>query len=424
MLDRTIAPEFQEIQEVFFPEAEVLTLPNQTPLFIINEGQQPVMRLDISLPAGSWFEQKNGVSFFTTKTLGEGTTRLSNLEISELLDSYGASLEYSQGLERVSLTLYCLNKFLPQVLPLIRTLLEDAVFPDESVEIFRNISRQNLQINLEKTGFVASQTFRQRLFGQSHAYGRILDDEGIQQIHRQDLIDFYTQCFQHKKYTLFLAGNIGDTEIGLVQQILGENILNSAASAPSQSIDSSPAEALLLERPEALQSSIRLGRKLFTRTHDDYFKFLIMNEILGGYFGSRLMKNIREDKGFTYGISSRVNCFTHHGFWLIATDVKKEFTQQTLDEIQKEISFLQNDLVGSTELQTVKNYMAGAFAGSLNTPFEILDRYKTLWMEGLTSDFYRNFIHQLRAVSAEDVRQMAQKYLQPQDLLEVVVGGK
>ena len=149
---------------------------------------------------------------------------------------------------------------------------------------------------------------------------------------------------------------------------------------------------------------------------------IVATEILGGYFGSRLMRNIREEKGFTYGISSSIVPMRQAGYWAIGTDVKKEFAQATLDEIQKEIHRLQTELVPENELETVKNYLAGEFAGSLNTPFEIADRVRLMVLEGLDVEFYSNYIQRLRVVTAEDIQRMANQYWQWEDLQQVIVG--
>jgi zinc protease len=136
------------------------------------------------------------------------------------------------------------------------------------------------------------------------------------------------------------------------------------------------------------------------------------------------MKNIREEKGLTYGISSRLNTLRHEGYFMIGTDVKKEFTQQTLDEIRKEIEILQTVPVEKEELQTVKNFMAGEFAGSLNTAFDVADRQKILILDGLPADFFDRYIEQIHATSAQEVMELAQRHLALDSLSEVVVGGK
>jgi zinc protease len=171
-----------------------------------------------------------------------------------------------------------------------------------------------------------------------------------------------------------------------------------------------------------VQTSIRIGRHLFKRKDPDFYKFIVCNEVLGGYFGSRLMKNIREDKGYTYGISSNLAPLKNAGYWAISTDVKKEFAQATLDEIAKEIKLLQTKLVSVDELQTVQNFMAGEFAASLNTPFEIADRVRLMVLENLEPDFYARYISGVRAITPEQIMEMANKYLNFDDLTQVLVG--
>ncbi|TAG75803.1 MAG: insulinase family protein, partial [Runella slithyformis] len=139
------------------------------------------------------------------------------------------------------------------------------------------------------------------------------------------------------------------------------------------------------------------------------------------YFGSRLVKNIREEKGLTYGISSGLSLLRRDGFWTVSADVKKESVELVFDEIFQEIAELQRNLVPEDELETVKNYLSGEFAGALNTPFEIADRVRLMALENLPLDFYTQHIASLRAVSEEQIRTMAQKYWQSADLLRVVV---
>jgi predicted Zn-dependent peptidase len=224
---------------------------------------------------------------------------------------------------------------------------------------------------------------------------------------------------------VILAGQVGEDDVQHVNKFLGQLVKSQDPVAPSHIPQSDYAgKEILIEKEDSVQSSIRIGRRLFNRHHPDYFKTLVANEILGGYFGSRLMKNIREEKGLTYGISSSLVTLSNDGYFMIGTDVKKEFTQQTIDEIKKEIYRLQTELVGDEELQTVKNFMAGEFAGSLNTAFEVADRRKILLLDGLPADFFNRYIDQIHATTAEDIRYVASTYFKPEDMVEVVVGGK
>ncbi|WP_234736100.1 M16 family metallopeptidase [Tellurirhabdus bombi] len=424
-LDRTLAPAFKTVDEIRVPSVETFILDNEQPVYLVRAGEQPILRLECIFEAGSCYEPLPGISTLSMKMLAEGTRQRSSAQINSYLDRYGAFLESHSGTDRSSLTIYCLNKYLPEVLPLLQELLAESVIPEKELADQINITRQNLQVNLGKNNYLASTLIRQNVFGASHPYGYRQTPETLDAIQQQMVEQFYQQRIQNRPYRIVLAGQVTEMEFTQLNRTLGSQALTpNDADVNLPPIVTTNERTILLEKEESLQSSIRLGRLLFTRQHPDYFPVLVLNEVLGGYFGSRLMKNIREEKGFTYGIWSSLSTFPRAGYWTIGTDVKREFTQQTLDETRKEIRRLQEELVPDEEMDVVKNYMAGSFVGSLNTPFEIADRYKGILLDGLPADYLTTYIDNLRAVSAEQVLEMANKYLQEKDLIEVVVGGK
>lgn len=425
MLDRTISPDFQTIKAINFPPVKAISLSNGIPLYVINVGEQPVIKIEFSFEAGNWQETQNGVSLFTAKMITEGTSKNSSAQISEYFDKFGSFTESGQGLDRANFVIYGLKKHLPSLLPMVQELLQDSVFPEKELDSLKNIQLNSLQVNSEKTSFIANKTFRKTIFGDIHPYGNSLDEIAIEAINQDILLNFYRNYWQEKPFKIFLSGNISDVEIDLMEQYFGGSKLTQAAEKKLL-VSSIPTvnENIVIEKEGAIQSSIRMGKYLMTRKHPDYFPMLLLNEILGGYFGSRLMKNIREEKGLTYGISSNLALFAQAGYFVIGTDVKREFTQQTIDEIHKEIKILQTELVSENELETVKNYMVGSFAGSLNTPFDIADRYKVIFSENLPLDFYKNYIPNIQQISAIQLLETANKYLGLETLTEIVVGGK
>jgi zinc protease len=424
LFDRTKAPVFQTIDTVDLPAVQSLVLDNGVPLHVVSVRQQPVVSLELVFEAGAWQEQTPGTAQFAIKMLAEGTTGRTSAQISDSFDRYGAFLELSSGPDRAGLVVYSLTKHLPAILPLVLELLSEPTFPEKELADLRNISLQSLKVNLEKNSYVANAEFRQRLFGPTHPYGRAQQAALIEAVDQSAVRAFYEAAIGGRPFRILLAGDVGPAEIDLINSVLGQLPTQPNPDLVSAEATAGNALSVVVERAEAVQSSIRLGRLLFTRDHPDFIPMLVTNEVLGGYFGSRLMKNIREDKGFTYGISSSLVSFRHEGYFVIGTDVKKDVTQQTLDEITKEIDRLQTELVPADELQTVQNYMAGEFVGSLNTPFEIADRYKVILLDGMPADFLARYIPNLRAVTAETIRHMARQYLDPATLLEVVAGGK
>lgn len=425
LLDRTVAPDFKVINSINLPETESFVLDNGIPLHVINIGEQPVVRLEVIFDAGNWYEKDQGTSFFAVKMMTEGTSSLTSSQISEAFDKLGAFIDMTHSSDRSGIVVYCLSRFLPEVLGLVKDLIQDSVFPEKELNDLRNITLQNLRVNKEKTAYLASTALRGLLFGATHPYGQRQEEQLIETLPLKAIKSHFEDFIRQGNGTVILAGQVNEGDVARVNEYLGNNDRISLQAVPvHQNTSEYAGQALLIEKEDSVQSSIRIGRRLFNRHHPDYFKMLVTNEILGGYFGSRLMKNIREEKGLTYGISSSVVTLAHDGYFMIGTDVKKEFTQQTIDEIKKEILRLQTELVGEEELQTVKNFMAGEFAGSLNTAFEVADRRKILLLDGLPADFFNRYIDQIHATTAEDVRYIATTYLQPEDMAEVVVGGK
>lgn len=421
-LDRTIPPAFRTIQTVQFPSHQSVMLDNGQPLFVANVGEQPVVRVEVLFEAGTWHEDVDGASFFGVKMLTEGTQKHTSAQISGHFDQIGAFVDLSHTPDRANIMVYGLTKHLGAILEMVSELIHEATYPEKEFNDLRNISLQNLRINLEKNAYVATTTFKERLFGATHPYGKSQNEKSITALSVADLQNFYTNRIKARPFRVFLSGQVGDAEVALVNQYLGQHLV-----VPSPEVNKpleivSQTEPLWVEKADAVQSSVRVGRMLFKRQHPDFYRMIVANEILGGYFGSRLMRNIREEKGFTYGISSSIVPMRQAGYWAIGTDVKKEFAQATLDEIQKEIHRLQTELVPENELETVKNYLSGEFAGSLNTPFEIADRVRLMVLEGLDVEFYSNYIQRLRVVTTEDIQKMANQYWQWEDLQQVIVG--
>lgn len=424
-LDRTIAPDFKVVQTVNLPGPQTYTLDNGIALHVINIGEQPVVRLECIFEAGNWYETKAAASYFAVKMLTEGVEGMTSQEISEAFDQLGAFTELTHTSDRVGIVVYCLSRFLPEVLPLVQKLIRSATFPEKEFEELKNITVQNLKVNREKTAYLATTEFRARLFGVGHPYGQSQSTDEIEVLGMDAVRAHYERFIRNGKFTAVLAGQITEADVQHVNATLGKSSFDiESGNFSFHASERYQGNETIVERPESVQSSIRMGRILFNRHHPDYFKMLVTNEILGGYFGSRLMKNIREEKGLTYGISSHLVTLRNEGYLMIGTDVKKEFTQQTIDEIKKEIARLQTELVGPEELQTVKSFMAGEFAGSLNTAFEVADRRKILLLDSLPANFFNQYIDRVHATTAEDVMEMANSYLRAEDMVTVVAGGK
>jgi zinc protease len=421
ILDRTTPPPAKAIEDIQLAQASSIKLDNKIPLHVINTGKQDVLRLELVFKAGHWFEPKEGVALFTFKMLNEGTKNKSAKDINNYIDQFGSFLDLEPSMDYCTLTLYTLPKHLDNLLPLIKELVYESNFPQEELETFKSIRIQKIRINEQKNNIVASHKFRETLFGRQHPYGRTLSVEAAQSIQREDLVNFHKD-YIIDNFEIILSGKVSEENINSVNKTFGQHQVHTYFKQLQYSPEGA-SEKVLVEKAQSLQSSIRIGKILFTKSHPDYLEMLMVNEILGGYFGSRLMKNIREDKGFTYGISSSILSLKNEGFFILGTDVKKEFTEQTLEEIYKEIQILRNDLVEEEELNTVKNYMLGSFLSSINTPFAIADKFKAIYFNDLDYSYYHNYIKVINNITSKRIQELANQYLNPDSLTEVVIGG-
>lgn len=421
MTNRVLAPEFKKVENIEFRQAQKQLLDNNIPLHIINAGNQPIIRLEIVIPAGSSFESKAGIAYFTSKILQEGSKAKSSKEISRSLDKFGAFLEVNPGNDYTIFTLYTLSKHIPSILPIIQEILFEPSFPESELDILKTIKIQNTKVNLEKTSYLASINLKKNIFGDFHPYGKELLEEEILQIETTDLKKFYQNNF-FNSWDLILSGLITEKEVNEVNKYFGNHKLQKK-NIISSIKPSSTKGRIVISKDDSLQSSIRIGKLQITKAHSDFTKLKVVNEILGGYFGSRLMKNIREEKGFTYGIQSNLVALKQEGYLVIGTDVKKEYTSQTLEEIYKEIKTLQQVPVDHHELETVRNYMTGSFLSEINTPFALADKFKGVYLNGLNYDYYQDLIKTINTITPDEILETAQKYLKPDSMSEVIAGG-
>jgi len=205
---------------------------------------------------------------------------------------------------------------------------------------------------------------------------------------------------------------------------LGKEWRKNGLITPVLEVETSKSRAVFEVMPESLQASIRIGNRLFNRQHPDSHGLSVLNTLLGGYFGSRLMANIREDKGYTYNISSVVDFMQFDGCFYISTEVGNEFAQLALQEIYREMELLQTELVDEEELLMVQNYLMGNFLAALDGPFNVSEVVKIIVSEELPLSFFREGVQNVRDITAEEIQRLAQIYLQRDNMWEVIVGAE
>ncbi|RZL50271.1 MAG: insulinase family protein [Pedobacter sp.] len=422
MLNRSLAPDFVQVNEINFIAPELKKLANGIPVYTFNAGNQELVRVEFIFNNVNWDFNKPLQAVTVNSLINNGTDKLSAKEIAEQVDYYGAFLQTEYGADQITITLYSLNKHLASVLPIVKAILNESNFPQQELDIFIQNQKQKLQVNLQKNDFLARKTFANTIFGNT-AYGSDIAAEDYDAIKREDLLAYYAAAFKADNCTIIAAGKFQEIEFQLLDEFFGGEWKNNEPSVLNKfSYPATAGKVIPIDKPEAVQSAIRMGKIVINRSHPDFPSFQVMNTLLGGYFGSRLMMNIREDKGYTYGIGSGVASLKDAGYFFIATEVGSDVSNAALKEIYKEIDALKNELVGEQELDLVRNYMLGSMLGSLENIFSHADKFKNLHFSGLDYDYYTNYINTVKTISAERIQQMAQYYLNTDEFVQVVVG--
>lgn len=424
MINRTNAPDFKTIEKIDIIHAESMKLDNGIPVFTINAGSQELSKVEFIFKAGMYFQERTLLSSATNTLLECGTSKYSALQISENIDFFGSFLELGVGQDFASVTLYSLNKYLSESLGYVEEILKDAVFPQQEIDIYLANKKQKHLINSKKVNYLARRKYSQLLFGEKHPYGVDVQNTDFDTLTKDQINQFYRSYYNSANCFIVVSGKIPGHLHDFLNERFGKNNWggkNPALRIPL-TIQSTSQNKHLVEKTDAIQSAIRVGRILFNKTHPDYFNFQVLNIILGGYFGSRLMANIREDKGYTYGIGSSITSLVNSGYFTISTEVGADVTSNALEEIYKEIKRLREEPVGAGELETVRNYILGQFLRSVDGPFALAEKFKAIYEFGLDYSYYEKYFQSVKNVTPAQLMELANKYLQEKDLIECVAG--
>ena len=421
MPDRTVAPPFSQIEKFSIKEPARYDLGNGLLLFTIQAGTQPVVKLELIFHAGKWTEQIHGAAFFTGQMLREGAGTYNSFDLSSLFESVGAHLEISPGLDYIVITLHTIEKHLPKLLPVLKLLILKPGFPEEEFKTLKNLQIQKLRINNEKNSYLASKKLRESLFGNTHPYGHILEEAQINDLDRNELIRHFQKNIYKKPFTIISSGLFSEASINSIIDTFSDIQSNSQIAVADKPQEYSHSD-VAIDKSESSQSSIRIGCISIPMDHPDYPGLLFVNEILGGFFGSRLMKNIREEKGLTYGIYSSISTLKNASFFFISADVKKDFRTEVFDEIKLELSRLSSEKASGEEIETVRNYMLGQLQASINTPFALASKFKSIYFSGLSYDYYRNLVQAIKTINTDRILELSSKYLSYESMVKVYVG--
>jgi predicted Zn-dependent peptidase len=398
-----------------------IILKNGVKVYAVDAGVEEVMSVEWVFYAGNCFEEKNLVAATTNFLLRNGTSSKTAFQINEHFEYYGSYLNRGCFNETSTITLHCLTKHINELLPVVKELIIDSTMPQEELDIFIQNSKQRLKVNLKKSDFVAGRLIDISLYGKDHPYGKFSTAEEFDALQREQLLEFYKKFYQQGKLVMFVAGKLPPDLGKLLEQHFGDLPNNPIEVKQTSLQPGKEKKSRVTNDPDGVQGSVRIARPFPNRHHPDFLKVQVLNVLFGGYFGSRLMSNIREDKGYTYGIHSYLQNHIQHSAWMINTEAGKDVCEATIAEVYKEMKDLREKPVDEEELLLVRNYMMGSILGDLDGPFQIIARWKNIILNDLTEQYFYDSINTFKTISAIELQSLAQKYLDPEDFYELVV---
>lgn len=420
--DRSKAPEFVIPADFDLVSPQVRQLSGGRKLYFIPTPGLQAVKLEVvaasqrlALPL-----HKSLIPSFTLQMLTEGTQEKTEAELSEFFDFHASEVHPLISFSHEGMSLLTTKKHLFEVVPVFISLFEQAVFPVNSLEKRKSQRKLSIKLEHEKSASRASQLFRKALFGDEHPFGQEINEAHVDQVTQSDLIDYYqSKLWVDTEY--FLCGDLDEAELGFLSDALSQTpFRTSDKTLELPGIKST--SSLLEDRSEALQSSIRIGNWSIPKSHPDFMALSVFNTVLGGYFGSRLIKNIREDKGHTYGIYSTLSEIGDFNYWVIGADVQKAYRQEVIEEIYKEISLLATEGISPQELEVIRNYLIGQMLSRFSSSFDLMDRFRSVHHSGLDFKFYLRKLAFLRTFTAEDILIIGKKYFSNPPFTEVIVG--
>lgn len=421
-LDRSKAPQFSLPTEFALPAPQQFQLAGGSNVFYFSTPGIDAVKLEVICNSSRSILPNSHalIPSFTLQMLQEGTSKFTAQQLAELFDFQGAEVYPTLSYTQEGMSLLCIKKHLFTLLPTFISLFTEATFPEENLAKRKSQRALSLKMDQEKPSSRAGQLFKKGLFGPSHPFGQEITEAHISEI-TPALLQAYYQDHLWKDCSLFLSGDFTPHELEQLLDTLNQLPLKQGAK--KQGLPAPVATALLLEdRADAVQSSIRLGAWSIPKHHEDFPALAVFNTLLGGYFGSRLVKNIREDKGHTYGIHSSLVELDEYAYWVIAADVKKAHQEEVFEEIEKEIQILRTQLASPEEIEILKNYLIGQLFTKFSSPFDLIDQFKGVYYAGLDFSFYEKRFDYLKKFTAADLLSIGNRYFSSPDRVQVRVG--
>lgn len=403
---------------------EQVSLPGGRKLYAFRNGSTSLVRLDFLHEAGSFYQPKPLVSAATCKLHLIAGGDYTADRLSEFMDYRGIIVDHTPNVLQCGTSVYFLRRYADELLPVLAEVLRNPAFPQQQFDTYCSKRRQEMLAALQKTGEVARRMFYQALFGKEHPLGRYADPEDINNLTVDDLRRFYQQNYSLPDTVLVAGGAVDDGLLSLIDTHFGSSVslaTHTVLSSPS----TPPAYSTLVKKIEGtVQTTVRLGRVLPLRWDDmDYARCMILVTALGGYFGSRLMSNLREDKGYTYGIYARTQIYRGVIVFFVTADVAAGTAKDAEREIRTEIARLREDPMPEEELEMVKKVLVGDFLRSVDGVFELTERFCDMYGTDVDERLTENLRIAINETTAPQLQELAGRLLQDDSLLCCCAGA-
>lgn len=419
-----MAPPVRPTDKPEILQAEKTRLDNGIPVYSLRAGTQDVCKIDFIFEAGSWQQTNQLEAALCNAMLQEGSRLYSAPRIAEIFDFHGAYLQLSANQHDGLISIISLTRHLPELMPVIEDFIKRPTFPQHEFETLVQRRKQRFLLENEKVKVLCQKEFSTLLFGKGHPYAQTVKAEDFDLIQRESLLSFYDRFYHAGNCEILLAGRFDDhVERLLNAHFGGSDWLQIKHADPAFQVNPSVMKQLHFPKADSIQSAIRIGKILVNKSHPDYLPLQILVTILGGYFSSRLMANIREEKGYTYGIGASFISLKELGYLVISTEVDKSYTENTVAEIFNEMEKLKQEAVGESELDRVRQYLLGEFVRDLDGPFALAQAFRNVHDFGLDYTFYDRYYQSLMQVSPARLQQLAQKYFDQDSFYTVVAGS-
>ncbi len=417
------APIIHSLNVPEFKVPEKTILKNQIEIFEFPGIVPEISRIDIVFNSGKWSESSPMLANSVAKLFKSGTPHKSAFQLSESIDFLGSTINVFAGYHGFTISIYSMRKNLIKTLNLMMECLKENVFPEDEYENYiKNLSSRQ-SIREEKTELIADRALKNSIFGKNHPYGYEAAQEYIDQLSLEEIRKYFKNEIQAKKPTIYISGTFGDEEIQFLGHLFSNETYIHTEENIQHSIISSPNYIQNIKKAKSAQTSLAIGTSSIDRSHEDYAKLSLTNTIFGGYFGSRLMSNIREEKGYTYGIYSILQTYKNSGAIFVQTETSPQHAKACIHEIKSEIHKLQEDLISDDEMKQARNYLLGKYLGRMDGAFAQMEIFKNYQIEGIDIQYFNKFADTILNMEKDVVIEMAQKHYNFGSIYQITVGN-